>query len=825
MNQSIARFLTRLAVRAPLAVLLVALAIVTGGGYLGSKLSLQTDLSELLPPGAQSVIELKSLQKRVGGTGGVAAALSGEPAVLRKFIPELVQILRRELGKDLLAIRYQKKEVDDYFKKYSAWYVPSEDLERWDRELKEVVDDEKAHANPAYVDLLGDEPHAAAKKLIAEVRDTRKKIGQHNAADEESGLLMTEGGHLAVMFIRPAANTLNLSASKSLLARIRSIIESALPPGTKLEGFTGSIPNAISEFEAVKRDIVGTALLVIALVGGVVMLYFRGVRELVLLGLALAVGGAFAFAFAYLWIGHVNAQTAFLGSIIVGTGINYGILLLTRYGERRRAGVDFEPALEDAIATTLRATSIAAAATAVSFGGLAAGQVESFHQFGWIGGLGILACWMATFTVVPAALVTWDRRRPYRAGRRRQPFVQLCRKLARSIDRAPRAVLVTCAILTVAAGVATFKRRHDPLETNMSKLGTKTSHASGIQKLDQRLRKMDVGSSTPAIVATSSREEATAVCGVLQPISDATKSRFMGRCVTVDILLPKNADERKPLIDRLRDDLDQVPLDSLSAADHQELSQLKTTLGERRPEVADLPRTLVEPFVERDGTIGKLAFVDPQHDDVAQNLFDFADTIRDIHIPSGKVIHSSGENVVFADVLRAVASDARRLTTAAAIGVLLVLLLVTRRRGPFARVGLALFVGVAWMCGLAAVMGQKLNFFNFVALPTTFGIAIDYAINVEERIAARGRSALAEALGEVGPPVALCSVTTILGYISLLIADNQALASFGRLAIVGEATCLVAALVLVPALWGLQVANLKTGVGKISSDAPDPSDK
>ena len=50
--------------------------------------------------------------------------------------------------------------------------------------------------------------------------------------------------------------------------------------------------------------------------------------------------------------------------------------------------------------------------------------------------------------------------------------------------------------------------------------------------------------------------------------------------------------------------------------------------------------------------------------------------------------------------------------------------------------------------------------------------------------------------------MALCSATTILGYISLLIADNQALASFGRLAIVGEVTCLVAALVLVPALWG-----------------------
>ena len=99
-----------------------------------------------------------------------------------------------------------------------------------------------------------------------------------------------------------------------------------------------------------------------------------------------------------------------------------------------------------------------------------------------------------------------------------------------------------------------------------------------------------------------------------------------------------------------------MPLELLSEGDHHERSELQTVLKERAPEVSDLPRTLVEPFVERDGTIGKLAFVDPHHDDVAANLFAFADSIRDIHIASGKVIHSSGENVVFADVLRAVSS-------------------------------------------------------------------------------------------------------------------------------------------------------------------------
>jgi predicted RND superfamily exporter protein len=802
LTPKLARALTSLALARPRTVLATGALLVVGGALLGARLSLQTDLSELLPPGVPSVIELKALNKRVGGTGGAAIALAGEPATLRATVPRVAAALREGLGKDLLAIKYQRKEVDDYFHRFAAWYLPMDELERWGGELKRVMADEKAAANPAYVDLEG-EPHAAARTLVAEVRKAKRSVGQHNEADEQSGLLMTEQGHLAVLFVRPAANSLNLAASGELLQRIRRIVEGALPQGVHLEGFTGSIPSAIEEFHAVERDIGGTALLVIVLVGGVVTAYFRGVRELFLMSAALAIGAAFAFAFAYLWIGHVNAQTAFLGSIIVGTGINYGIILLARYGERRRAGVPFEAALEDALATTWRATSIAAAATAVSFGVLAAGQVESFHQFGWIGGLGILACWVATFTVVPSALVLWDRRRAYPAHARRQPLVRLCRAVTAAIARAPWPVLASCAVLTLLALGAAWQRRHDALETNISKLGTKSSHQSGIQKLDARLRKMDTGGSTPAVIATASRDEANQVCSVLRPIGQRTKNRFMGRCITVDWVMPSEMPRRTALIAQLRGDLSAVPMDLLDTGDRTELDELRRALEERPPALTDLPPTLAEPFTERDGSMGKLAFVDPVNDEVAENLFAFADAIRDVPLPSGRVIHSSGENVVFADVLRAVSADARRLTLAAALLVLLVLAAVTRRMDAFLRVAVALGVGVAWMVGAAALMHQKLNFFNFVALPTTFGIGIDYAINVEERVRQRGRAALTAALGEVGPPVALASATTILGYVSLLTADNQALASFGRLAIVGEVTCLVAALVLVPALWAL----------------------
>jgi hypothetical protein len=276
------------------------------------------------------------------------------------------------------------------------------------------------------------------------------------------------------------------------------------------------------------------------------------------------------------------------------------------------------------------------------------------------------------------------------------------------------------------------------------------------------------------------------------------------RCWSIHNVLAEDLDQRTPLLAKLRHDIDAIDDEELSRADRDELTELRRALEERPPTPADLPPYMAQLFIERDGSIGKLAYVEPHNEHIESNLYKFTDTIRDIRLPSGKEIRSSGELVVFADVLRAMRRDATYLTIAAAILVMLVLAGVTRHLGSFVRVGGALIAGVLVMFGVAVLLHQKLNFFNFVALPTTFGIGIDYAINIEERIRQRGRAALASALAESGPPVVLASLTSIIGYASLVPADSQALSSFGVLAMIGEITCVLVAIVLVPALWALR---------------------
>jgi predicted RND superfamily exporter protein len=126
--------------------------------------------------------------------------------------------------------------------------------------------------------------------------------------------------------------------------------------------------------------------------------------------------------------------------------------------------------------------------------------------------------------------------------------------------------------------------------------------------------------------------------------------------------------------------------------------------------------------------------------------------------------------------------------------------LLFRNLRSSALVLISLAVGVLWMGGAGALMHIKLNFLNFVALPITFGIGVDYAVNIFARLASEPPDRRARALAETGSAVALCSSTTIIGYSSLLIASNGALVSFGKLANLGELGCLLAAILLVPAV-------------------------
>jgi predicted RND superfamily exporter protein len=149
------------------------------------------------------------------------------------------------------------------------------------------------------------------------------------------------------------------------------------------------------------------------------------------------------------------------------------------------------------------------------------------------------------------------------------------------------------------------------------------------------------------------------------------------------------------------------------------------------------------------------------------------------------------------DMIDTMQRDGPRATAAALFVVLVVVALAFRSVRLSAIAVGALLLGVVVMLGLGAWAGQRLNFSNFVVLPLTFGIAADYSLNVLQRYQSDGD--LNAAIGDTGGAVALCSAATVIGFGSLLLAQNGALFSFGALAVSGELTGLATAALVLPA--------------------------
>jgi uncharacterized membrane protein YdfJ with MMPL/SSD domain len=215
----------------------------------------------------------------------------------------------------------------------------------------------------------------------------------------------------------------------------------------------------------------------------------------------------------------------------------------------------------------------------------------------------------------------------------------------------------------------------------------------------------------------------------------------------------------------------------------------------------DLPDLVAQQFREADGRVGTPVYVTlDSHlsQSRGENLLRIADLLESVHLTDGSVAPNASRAAVFAEMIRAMSHDGPKATALAFAVVVLVTLFVARRALPVAAVLGSLLVGVAWTVGIAAWFDVRLNFLNFVALPLTFGIGVEYAINLYERVRVSGGDVEA-GITSAGGPVMLCSLTTILGYGSLLFADNRALNSFGAYAIAGEFSCIVTALLVMPA--------------------------
>ncbi|TMB33561.1 MAG: hypothetical protein E6J62_11045 [Deltaproteobacteria bacterium] len=811
---------TRSGIERPFLTILGAALVAAAAIYLASGLEIRSSFEELLPSDLPSVALVKQLIKRVGGDGTVmvqveAKDASGLPAA-EALAPKLVQDFVG-LGPDKIrAVDWNIAPVRDWYAKHWPLFAPLEDLNKARDSLREEIRRRKIEANPLAVQLDDEEepakPAAAASGPVAEWLDPKKplpreQVLQRFARYKDGFFVFPEDQKSLTIVVRPTGTSLGVGEARKLLNEMQALVDkhkAEIDAGGLRIGFAGSFPLFVAEYEAIIHDVRDTALLCVTVVLLSILLFFRDIRSTISLGIAVLTAVAITFGITRLTIGYLNTQTAFLGAIVVGTGINYGLIYLARVQQLRRQGNDLMRSCVEGARTTAEATLLASAATSVSFGVLILAANRGFRHFGIIGGLGMLLCWVATFVLVPALLSIYEKVRgaPPRAVDPEEVGQKLLPGLRRFF-RTPGAITGVFAVLTVISVVLFLRQLPNAMERNLENLSNELKGQETLLR-DQSRAGTSLGQSTAGVVALlESGDEAEEFCEQIRKrIEDPRYSKLIESCTTLSSVVPRQQPEKLAV---LREIVATVPDSVLLRLDpvlRARVREVRDQLAAQTPvAVKDAPQGLVDKFRERDGSVGKIASVTarPQAKlELGPNLEAFVQGVRNVPV-HGRLIDATGENVIFADLLTDIEAEGPRTTLFSFLGVCILVFLFFRNVRTSVEIVGSLFIGVVLMGGVAAAVGLKINFFNFIVFPITFGIAVDYGANVVARIRER-RGDVLLSLSEVGPAVALCSWTSIVGYGSLLFSLNRALRSFGWYAMAGEVTTIITALVLLPAL-------------------------
>ncbi|MCU1277482.1 MAG: exporters of the superfamily [bacterium] len=767
-----------------------------------SRLELHTDLAELLPDKHPAVLALRRIAGRQkSATNLVMLIHSPSKEANHKFADALAPKLQAMVPSTFSEVQWKADtEVPEFARKQRWLYTPDHELDDAETLLDRII---AKRGQPGFVDLEGD-PDDELKNLRAKLE---KRLPVAKGAP--SGFFEAEikGEHYIGVMLWQRLEGFATAGAHDAKRRVEEAVHAVGPAAfdAKLRvDYTGGIAQALDEQNGMRDDLTLATLLCTSLVLLAIYSYFRRIGLLWVIGAPAMLGLLISLFIASVTIKYLNISTAFLISIILGNGINSPIILLGRYGEERQSGKTVTQALASAMTSSVTGIFAAVAAASVAYGCLLLTSFRGFNQFGLLGGAGMLLVGLMTFVLVPPMIIFGERRWPGMFTPRRNlwriPFSWLGKLAANK----PGMLALTAFVAVCAATVPLVKWAKDPLEWNMEKLRSDDTPSSKLWKTMEQLGMGDVGAGyigNNGVLLVDKPEQADAVAAAMKA-QDAAKGpkHVLKEVRTLDSMLPSRQTEKLETLARIRRKIDRHR-DMMSADEQKEAEAWRPPDDLHVLAVGELPTVVREAFTETDGQRGRLVGIDADHttyyDWNGHDLLRMASSLGVDALGQRWVAASAA--TVFAGMLETIIADGPKVTLWALIGVVTLVLLTFGLRGA-PPVLIALGIGMAWLGGIVGTMSLKLNFMNFVALPITLGIGTEYAANIWARIRAEGPSRVRTVITETGSAVALCSLTTIIGYSSLLLSHSRALRSFGLLADIGEVTCLLAAMVALPAL-------------------------
>jgi hopanoid biosynthesis associated RND transporter like protein HpnN len=695
---------------------------------------------------------------------------------------------------------------------------------------------------------------------------------------EQSMYLAFDQGQVYLLTVHPRSEALTPKAIEEL----RRLIGATQFEVTGVNvGLTGEPVLEYDEMRQAGHDSMAASIVAMVLGSVIFIVAYGQAWRPFKAALCLLLGLGCSLGFTTLAIGHLNILTITFAPMLIGLAMDFGIHFISRYEEEMRNRRTETEAIERATALTGRGIIAGGVTMAVAFLAMALTDFRGIQEMGIISGCGVLLCLIPMMTCLPLLL---------RRGRQNLLDHQMGPTHQRRLDievlwlRHPVLVLGT-TLLLCAGATFQFPRvwfDYDLLHlqsqslpsvvyektlieaTGIEATGSSTLHSEVIadsaaqaREYEQKIKRLPsvalVRSAAGYITEDQSRklELIRSIKGELAAIRFAPMDQSPVKLEQLSVRLYDLAGylglaafllgDSNPALARQLGSLEgaigelrfamlrgqpEIPVQltlfqqAFFADLHQTLAAIKSQDTTGPLGLRDLPPALHDRFI---GATGKYLLQVYARKDLWHhaNQREFLQELTTV-VPPDQVTGKPSQLYQYSTLLK---DSYEQAAVYALIAITLAVLIQFRSLVAVALALLPVVIGTTWLLGWMGLVGIPFNPANIITLPLVVGIGVTNGIQVLNRFAEQQEpSILAKSTGKA---VLVSGLTAIAGFGSLMLANHQGIKSLGEVMSAGIAACMVAALMVLPALlrllthwgWTLKPDRRRRGNGVETSEA------
>lgn len=707
----------------------------------------------------------------------------------------------------------EAKSVLALFLAHPYLFMDEEDIpelkEKWSETeiARQVRKNKKAlisHASFAVKDLIQIDPFEVRWVFMEKWKGEMRGM----EFDELSPFFLSKDRNFLLIIgepFRPATELLFTRSLMDALEKTVSDVHYSKDDGVKIF-FTGAHPIALSEAKTLRFDMQSSFVTSLILV---LILFFFAYRRWVTLlfaGLPLFGGIQLTMGIASLTLGSLNILTSAFSAILVGLGIDFAIHLYDRYHHERAMGVDISSAIEITLTQTGNGIWTGAFTTIFAFAILYCSQVRGIVELSFLVSVGLLSTLICIYFVLPSFLIWVDqRKKPYRY----QPLQTLGLKHLPSLLEKNASLFFFGFIgITLFFIFLTFQVQ---IEKDFRNLRPKEIQA--LVTLD-RLTQAFGGKKMEALVIHEGRELLPLLMKEEELIRTFQRNQREGELhsfTSLSKLIP--SPEKQGKISRVI--RESINLQRVKENFTKSLKENGFELSEFQPIIQSLeelnrgdekifpPETLMASLHQGPFKKGIEHFLTQKEGTykLVSRLYYQKGRLSLDRLEKGlEGISITGPERMESEIMRIVKDDLLILTPIAFLIVFFLVFLHFRTWKSTLFVLTPLVVGLIWMVGTMSLMGIRINFVNAIVLPMIIGMGIDNGVHLMHRYLEGERRDIGLTLRTTGRAMIMCSLTTMLGFGSLVTARYQALSTMGWVTILGMGFCLITSLCFLPVL-------------------------